>query len=74
MLVLSRKKQESIRIGDNIEVIVLEVTKNRVRLGFRCPDHVSITRSEIRNFAMRECEMELELPLNSGVEHELAHA
>jgi carbon storage regulator len=47
MLVLSRKKQESIRIGDDIEVVVLEVARNRVRLGFRCPPHVSITRSEL---------------------------
>ena len=48
MLVLSRKKQESIRIGDNIEVVVLDVGRNRVRLGFRCPPHISITREELR--------------------------
>jgi carbon storage regulator len=47
MLVLSRKKQESIRIGDDIEVVVLEVARNRVRLGFRCPPNVSITRNEL---------------------------
>jgi len=47
MLVLSRKKQESIRIGDEIEVIVLEISEKRVRLGFRCPGHISVTREEI---------------------------
>jgi carbon storage regulator len=47
MLVLSRKKQEVIRIGDNIEVLVIEVGRNRVRLGFRCPGDVSIARAEL---------------------------
>lgn len=51
MLVLSRKKQETIHIGDDIEVVVLEVGRNRVRLGFRCPPHISITRSELRQAA-----------------------
>ena len=48
MLVLSRKKNESICIGSGIEVTVLEVQGNRVKLGFRSPDDVAILRSEIR--------------------------
>jgi carbon storage regulator len=47
MLVLSRKPNESIRIADNIEVVVLEVKHGKVRLGFRCPDGVSILRKEV---------------------------
>jgi len=47
MLVLTRKKQESIRIGDDIEVVVLDVGRNRVRLGIRCPSHISIRRQEL---------------------------
>ena len=47
MLVLSRKPNESIRIADNIEVVVLEVTHGKVRLGFRCPNDVSILRKEV---------------------------
>lgn len=47
MLVLSRKTSESIRIADNIEVVVLEVKHGKVRLGFRCPDDVSILRKEV---------------------------
>ncbi len=47
MLVLSRKTNESIRIADNIEVFVLEVKHGKVRLGFRCPDDVSILRKEV---------------------------
>lgn len=51
MLVLSRKQTESIRIGDDIEVVVLRIASNRVRLGFRCPSDVPITRGEIMHFS-----------------------
>ncbi len=47
MLVLSRKAQESIRIGENIEVVVLEVHGDRVKLGFRAPADVPIHRGEV---------------------------
>lgn len=47
MLVLSRKKLESIRIADQIEVVVLDIGRNRVRLGFKCPPHISIKREEL---------------------------
>lgn len=47
MLVLTRKNGESVRIADNIEVVVLEVKHGKVRLGFRCPDDVSVLRKEV---------------------------
>lgn len=47
MLVLSRKTGESIFIADNIEVTVIEVRNGKVRLGFRCPDDVSVLRKEV---------------------------
>ncbi|MFM9959777.1 MAG: carbon storage regulator CsrA [Planctomycetaceae bacterium] len=47
MLVLTRKINESVRIADNIEVVVLEVKHGKVRLGFRCPDDVPILRKEV---------------------------
>lgn len=47
MLVLTRKNGESVRIADNIEVVVLEVKHGKVRLGFRCPDDVSVLRQEV---------------------------
>jgi carbon storage regulator len=52
MLVLSRKKNESICIGSGIEVTVLEVQGNRVKLGFRSPNDVVIHRSEIHERIM----------------------
>lgn len=47
MLVLSRKEGERIVIGENIELTVVAVHGNRVKLGFRAPDEVSIHREEV---------------------------
>jgi hypothetical protein len=42
MLIISRKKDEKIMIGDNIEVIILETGRNRVRFGINAPRSVSV--------------------------------
>lgn len=47
MLVLARKQGQSIFIGDGIEVVVLSVHRQRVRLGFIAPTEVSIDREEV---------------------------
>jgi carbon storage regulator len=47
MLVLSRKTNERIMIGDNIEVTIIEICGDRVRLGFVAPAHVPIHREEV---------------------------
>lgn len=47
MLVLSRKRGERVVIGGEIEVIVLEVRGDRVKLGFRGPPQVPIHRQEL---------------------------
>lgn len=47
MLVLSRKKDEVLRIGDEVIVKVLEVRGGVVRLGIEAPDHINIVRSEL---------------------------
>ncbi len=47
MLVLSRTVGKSIIINDNVEIIVLEVKGNSVRLGINAPKEVSIHREEI---------------------------
>jgi carbon storage regulator CsrA len=48
MLVLSRKHGECIRIGESIEIKVIEVSGGRVKLGLSAPANVSIQRNEIR--------------------------
>lgn len=47
MLVLSRKPNESIIIGDNIEVKVVEVRGEQVKLGITAPREISVHRKEI---------------------------
>lgn len=47
MLVLSRKQGERICVGGDIQVTVLEIRGNRVKLGFSGPPSVPIHRSEI---------------------------
>ena len=47
MLVLTRKVHQSIVIGDGIEVVVLEVRGEQVRLGIKAPKDVAVHRKEI---------------------------
>lgn len=47
MLVLSRRPRESIKIGSDVEVEVLSVRGNRVRLGIRAPRSRRVIRTEV---------------------------
>ena len=47
MLVLSRKKNESIIINDNITVTVVEIRGDKVRLGIDAPKDVTVHRREV---------------------------
>lgn len=47
MLVLSRKKDESIVIGDLVEVMIVEIRGDKVRLGIKAPKQVAIDRHEV---------------------------
>lgn len=47
MLVLSRKKNESVVINDNITVIVVEIRGDKVRLGVEAPEEVPVHRREV---------------------------
>ena len=47
MLVLSRKANEGIMIGHDIEVVILEVRGNNVRLGIKAPREISVVRTEL---------------------------
>jgi len=47
MLVLSRKKDESIMIGDQIELKILSVDGDQVKLGIVAPKDVKVYRSEV---------------------------
>ena len=47
MLILSRRLGESIRIGDNVAVTVLEVRGDQVRIGIQAPKDVPVHREEV---------------------------
>ncbi len=47
MLVLTRKLEESVMIGDEIEVRVLGIHGDQVRLGFSAPRNVAVFRKEV---------------------------
>ena len=58
MLVLSRKKDEKIVIGDNITIMVIEIRGDKVRLGIEAPREVTVHRQEVYEAIQREREQE----------------
>ncbi len=63
MLVLSRKLNQQIRIGDRITVTVLEIRGNRVRLGIEAPAEVPVFRQEL----LDKCRLSPDGPLHEPV-------
>jgi carbon storage regulator len=66
MLVLTRKRNESIIIGDDVKVTIVEVKGDQVKLGITAPKQVSVHREEI----YLEIQKENQLAVNSNVEFE----
>ncbi len=54
MLVLTRKVNQSIIIGDDIEIIVLEVRGEQIRLGIKAPREIIVHRKEIYEQILEE--------------------
>lgn len=54
MLVLTRKKNESIVINGNIEIIVASIEDGKVKLGIRAPKNIEIHRKEIYEAIQKE--------------------
>ena len=65
MLALSRKKDESIIIGDEIEVKILDISGDKVRIGIEAPREISIHRQEIYLQIQEENKMASQNTLNS---------
>ncbi len=47
MLVLTRKRMESIAIGDRIRITVVKLDRNQVRLGIEAPEDLEVLREEL---------------------------
>ena len=54
MLVLSRRRDESIIIGDNIIVTIVDIRGDKVRLGIEAPTEISVHRQEVYEAIQRE--------------------
>ena len=54
MLVLSRQRDETIMIGDDIEITVVDIRGDKVRLGITAPPHVPVHRKEVYDAIKRE--------------------
>ena len=54
MLVLSRQRDETIMIGDDIEVTVVDIRGDKVRLGINAPKEISVHRKEVYEAIKKE--------------------
>jgi carbon storage regulator len=71
MLVLTRKLGQSIMIGDRVEVQVLSVAGEKVRLGITAPEDVSIFRNEVYDRIESETEVR---PEGEGTDNAVSRA
>ena len=54
MLVLSRKKDECVVIGDLVKIIIVEIKGDKVRLGIEAPKECSVHRKEVYDAIKRQ--------------------
>ena len=63
MLVLSRLKDQTIMIGDNIEITIVDIRGEKVRLGITAPSHIPVHRKEVYEAIQRENRQAAEVKL-----------
>jgi carbon storage regulator len=61
MLVLSRQRDETIMIGDNVQVTVVDIRGDKVRLGITAPREIQVHRKEVYEAIKRENEQAAKL-------------
>jgi len=66
MLVLSRKKNESIIINDDITIVVVEIRGDKVRLGIEAPKEIPVHRNEVYEAIRRNMEADSQQPSEPG--------
>lgn len=54
MLVLSRQRDEVIMIGDDVEITIVDIRGEKVRLGINAPPHIPVHRKEVYDAIKRE--------------------
>jgi carbon storage regulator len=71
MLVLSRKRDERIMIGDEISLLVVDIRGDKVRLGIEAPSDVPVHRKEVYEAIQREQALEVEVEVEVEMEVEV---
>jgi carbon storage regulator len=54
MLVLSRQRDETIMIGDDVEITIVDIRGDKVRIGITAPSHIPVHRKEVYDAIKRE--------------------
>ena len=54
MLVLSRQRDETIMIGDDVQITIVDIRGDKVRLGITAPRHIQVHRKEVYDAIKRE--------------------
>lgn len=70
MLVLSRQRDESIIIGDNIVITVVDIRGDKVRLGIDAPKEVPVHRQEVYDAIQRENQRNQEAAADASVKED----
>ncbi|KKL80346.1 hypothetical protein LCGC14_2005650, partial [marine sediment metagenome] len=66
MLVLSRQRDETIMIGDDVEITIVDIRGDKVRLGITAPAHVAVHRKEVYDAIRKEKEAAGDLHTGDG--------
>ena len=54
MLILTRKQNEAIRLGEDVRIVLVQVKGSQVRIGIECPSHVRVFREELYHAICQE--------------------
>lgn len=68
MLILSRKTDEKIKIGDDITLTIIEIRGDQVKIGVEAPKNVKVFRQEVFNAIKNENKSAAEIPNVSGID------
>lgn len=67
MLILNRKVGESIILGDNIEVKILDIQDGKIKLGIEAPRDISILRKEVYDAVIEENKKSIETEFDISI-------
>jgi len=73
MLVLSRCKDESIMVGDDVEITIVDIRGRKVRLGINAPRNIAVHRKEIYEAIQQQQKQEQQQESADTLHHHVIH-